>query len=223
MRDVRVAACGLILVGMMDGRAPSALAQLCGDADGNGTVTVTDGVNVLRAAADLPSSCTLQVCDVDDSGGITVTDGVNVLRVAAGLPNVCQRTLEPCGGIVGIRCPTGQQCVDIPNDDCDPLRGGADCPGQCDPTAPTQCCIDSDCPTPGAPCILCADGSSACPISFCDRGTGQCRLAFQTCPAASCGGFAGLACPEDQECIDDPRDACDPNVGGIDCSGVCVP
>lgn len=77
-------------------------------------------------------------------------------------------------------------------------------------------------PTPGAPCTLCADGSAACPISFCDRGRGQCRLAFQTCPAASCGGFAGLACPEGQECIDDSRDACDPTVGGIDCSGVCV-
>lgn len=58
---------------------------LCGDADLSGAVTVTDGVQVLRAAAGLSSSCTLQRCDVDGSGSITVTDGVNVLRNAAGL------------------------------------------------------------------------------------------------------------------------------------------
>ena len=68
--------------------ATGAMAQLCGDADANGSVTVTDGVQVLRAAAGLSSTCTEQPedCDIDGSGGITVTDGVNVLRKAAGLP-----------------------------------------------------------------------------------------------------------------------------------------
>jgi hypothetical protein len=60
-------------------------AQVCGDPDGTGTVTVTDGVQALRAAAGLSSSCTAQICDVDGSGTISVTDGVNVLRAAAGL------------------------------------------------------------------------------------------------------------------------------------------
>lgn len=197
-------------------------AQVCGDADGNGTLTVTDGINVLRAAADLPSRCSFLICDVDGSGAITVTDGVNVLRGAAGLPNVCQGTLQPCGRVAGISCPTRQQCVDIPNDDCDPLRGDADCPGQCEPTSPRQCTVNSECPTVGAPCTLCADSSGACPISWCDQATGQCRVAFQRCPARSCAGFAGLPCPEGQQCIDDPRDACDPNAGGADCPGVCV-
>ncbi len=63
----------------------SATAQVCGDADGSGTVTVTDGVQTLRAAASLSSSCVAGRCDVDGSGAITVTDGVNVLRKAAGL------------------------------------------------------------------------------------------------------------------------------------------
>ncbi len=38
-----------------------------------------------------------------------------------------------------------------------------------------------------------------------------------------CGGFAGLACtsPDDQ-CLDDPKDDCDPNAGGADCGGICV-
>ncbi len=58
---------------------------LCGDADGNGTIGVLDGVLTLRAAAELPSSCTPARCDVDGNGTISVGDGVNVLRGAAGL------------------------------------------------------------------------------------------------------------------------------------------
>ncbi len=57
----------------------------CGDVDASGTVTVTDGVQVLRGAAGLSSLCTQALCDVDGSGSITVTDAVNVLRKAAGL------------------------------------------------------------------------------------------------------------------------------------------
>ena len=60
-------------------------AQVCGDADGSGAVTVTDGVQTLRAAAGLSTSCTSGRCDVDGSGSISVTDGVNVLRKAAGI------------------------------------------------------------------------------------------------------------------------------------------
>ncbi len=63
----------------------SASAQVCGDADGSGSVTVTDGVQALRAAAGLSSSCASGACDVDGSGAVTVTDGVNVLRKAAGI------------------------------------------------------------------------------------------------------------------------------------------
>jgi hypothetical protein len=59
-------------------------ALACGDADASGTVTVSDGVQTLRAAAGL-SNRTVAECDVDASGGVTITDGVNVLRAAAGL------------------------------------------------------------------------------------------------------------------------------------------
>lgn len=70
-------------------------AQLCGDADGNGTVTVADGVQALRAAADLSSTCDAD-CDVDGDGSVSVTDGVNILRLAAELPVVgnCAGNLE---------------------------------------------------------------------------------------------------------------------------------
>ena len=56
------------------------------DADGNGAVNVTDGVNVLRSAAGLASACDEPApCDVDGNGSVSVTDGVNVRRAAAGL------------------------------------------------------------------------------------------------------------------------------------------
>jgi hypothetical protein len=64
---------------------PRATPTLCGDPDATGTVTVSDGVDVLSAAAGLPSDCSLAICDVDASGSISVTDGVLVLRNAAGL------------------------------------------------------------------------------------------------------------------------------------------
>ncbi len=63
-----------------------ASAQICGDADGNGQVSVTDGVQALRAAAALSNTCTAARCDVDGNGSISVTDGVNILRKAAALP-----------------------------------------------------------------------------------------------------------------------------------------
>jgi hypothetical protein len=37
-----------------------------------------------------------------------------------------------------------------------------------------------------------------------------------------CGGFAAIPCPEGLTCVDDPRDTCNPNLGGRDCGGICV-
>jgi hypothetical protein len=74
-------AAGLLLLGLL---VAPALAQTCGDADANGNVTVSDGVQALRAAADLSTICEA-ACDVDGNGSITVSDGVNILRKAAGL------------------------------------------------------------------------------------------------------------------------------------------
>lgn len=36
-----------------------------------------------------------------------------------------------------------------------------------------------------------------------------------------CGGIAGFPCPGAGTCVDDPRDDCDPTMGGADCGGVC--
>ncbi len=62
----------------------------------------------------------------------------------------------------------------------------------------------------------------ACPDGW------QCRLPEYIADAPgrcvqSCGGFAGLACsPPDDQCLDDPKDDCDPTRGGADCGGICV-
>lgn len=68
------------------GAAGTGHAQVCGDADGDGMVTDTDGVNALRAAAQLSTLCTLDACDVNADGMLTDTDGVLILRIAASLP-----------------------------------------------------------------------------------------------------------------------------------------
>ena len=41
---------------------------------------------------------------------------------------------EFCGGFAGIQCEEGLECVDDPNDKCDPKSGGADCGGICQGT-----------------------------------------------------------------------------------------
>jgi hypothetical protein len=38
-----------------------------------------------------------------------------------------------------------------------------------------------------------------------------------------CGGIAAFPCPDGMQCVDDPEDSCDPNNGGADCGGICVP
>jgi hypothetical protein len=75
----------ILLVVVLLSATPTAAADRCGDADDSGTISVTDGVQTLRAAAGLSSSCTPARCDLDDGGSVSVTDGVNVLRAAAGL------------------------------------------------------------------------------------------------------------------------------------------
>lgn len=79
----------LVLLGLglavLPGKADAQVFKVCGDVDDNDVVSVTDGVQVLRAAAGLSSDCTDAICDIDVSGTVSVTDGVIVLRKAAGL------------------------------------------------------------------------------------------------------------------------------------------
>ena len=74
-----------VSLALLPGAAQAQVFKVCGDVDDNDVVTVTDGVQVLRAAAGLSSDCTAAICDVDVNGTIGVTDGVITLRKAAGL------------------------------------------------------------------------------------------------------------------------------------------
>lgn len=56
---------------------------LCGDANGDGTITATDALMGLTAAIGL-RTCALCVCDIDGSGAVTATDALMVLKVAVG-------------------------------------------------------------------------------------------------------------------------------------------
>ncbi|MCC6848151.1 MAG: dockerin type I repeat-containing protein [Deltaproteobacteria bacterium] len=96
-RGTRSIALGGLLAAAL--AAAPALAGVCGDANGDGQVTVSDGVQALRAAAGLSSSCA-QDCDVDGSGAVTVSDGVNILRKAAGLA-ITEQCPDPVGTVIG--------------------------------------------------------------------------------------------------------------------------
>ena len=87
----------ILLCASPDG-ARAQIFQVCGDVDDNDIVSVTDGVQVLRAAAELSNDCTEEICDIDVSGTITVTDGVIVLRKAAGL-SITQNCIPDDGNI----------------------------------------------------------------------------------------------------------------------------
>ena len=68
--------------------------RLCGDANHSGTVTVSDGIQILRSASGLATGCDADrdVCDVQRDGAIGVSDGVRALRAAAEL-----ETVKVCG------------------------------------------------------------------------------------------------------------------------------
>eukprot|EP00730_Choanoeca_flexa_P000761 TRINITY_DN10326_c0_g1_i2.p1 TRINITY_DN10326_c0_g1~~TRINITY_DN10326_c0_g1_i2.p1 ORF type:complete len:854 (+),score=127.18 TRINITY_DN10326_c0_g1_i2:236-2797(+) len=58
----------------------------------------------------------------------------------------CLKTNPPsCGGFLGTKCGMDQECVDDPRDECDPVKGGADCPGIC-------CCQGKICDAPQKNC-----------------------------------------------------------------------
>ena len=96
MRQLTYALIVLILVLGVRTSVRATLPDECGDADGNGARSVTDGVRVLRTAAALANGCAVASrCDIDGNNAITVSDGVAALRLAAGLPATvaCEHTV----------------------------------------------------------------------------------------------------------------------------------
>jgi hypothetical protein len=56
---------------------------LCGDANGDGSLSATDALAVLRTSVGA-ATCALSACDVNDSGGVTATDALIILKSAVG-------------------------------------------------------------------------------------------------------------------------------------------
>ena len=94
-----------------------------------------------------PCSCA-QVCAAEGHGcnreseplssdsGTLEGEGVDLAAAQLNLMTSAEPAAAPaagqfCGGIAGIPCPEGFVCKDVPGDGCDPLHGGADCPGRC--------------------------------------------------------------------------------------------
>jgi len=57
----------------------------CGDADGIGGLTNADAQQLLRSAAGLSSTCSVETCDMSGDFMLNDVDAVNVFRAAAGL------------------------------------------------------------------------------------------------------------------------------------------
>lgn len=114
LQAMRNLALQALLAAALAGSAAGGVA-VCGDATGDGAVTVTDGVQALRAAAGLSTTCD-DGCDVDGNGTITVSDGVNILRKAAGIPVVdaCDFTGAEANGVVSPALPVFGALTKVP-------------------------------------------------------------------------------------------------------------
>ena len=66
------------------------IVAVCCDVNADGTVTSTDAMQVLRAAAGLRELTAVQllILDINGDGEITSTDAMQILRLAAGLRTV---------------------------------------------------------------------------------------------------------------------------------------
>jgi len=136
--------------------------QFCGDPDPDPNAPFCGGIaGIACPGAGMCEDNPNDDCDPDnggaDCGGLCTCSGAAVLCITGTIfnddPNVCacEGTPEPppapfCGGIAAFPCPGEGECVDDPNDDCDPNNGGADCGGLC------ECNV--------GPLIDCGDGST---------------------------------------------------------------
>ena len=59
--------------------------QLCGDATGDGKLSVIDAWSILTASISIAEVCGMGVCDVDSSDAVNATDALIALRAAVGV------------------------------------------------------------------------------------------------------------------------------------------
>lgn len=119
--------------------------------------------------------------------------------------------LTRCGGPLALSCSTNEICV-VPS-----ATGTCPSPnafGKCQARSTTFCPQVFD-PVCGCDGKTYSNACSASAAGVSVKNDGACGP-----QAPFCGGFAGLLCPGEGECVD-ADDDCDPSAGGADCSGVC--
>ena len=159
----------------------------------------------------IPEVCITLFDPVCGCDGETYSNSCAAAAAGTGVSAVgeCDADAPPsfCGGIAGIQCPEGEVCVANPDSTCDPELGGADCGGLCVPE-PAEC----------EP-VLC---ELYCEYGFAENDDGCAVCSCAPPPGQFCGGIGSIPCPEGQVCVANPDSACDPELGGADCGGLCI-
>jgi hypothetical protein len=142
---------------------------------------------------------------------------VPLLAMACGTDPVSTGDASPRGPLG--KADAAGSCLDDAGDDfCGGKSDGACwCDDLC--TSFGDCCSDY---TPVCEAEVCPP--VACDL-LCENGfvTSEDGCQICECAPAFCGGIAGFPCPDGLVCVDNPDDDCDPNAGGADCGGICVP
>jgi hypothetical protein len=171
-----------------------------------------DDCDPLKGSSDCSGICICEVMDGNEEKGDTNDlDQVDTVLVD-GMPDdqffdiptfdLCNAT-QICGSFAGFSCGCGcdmgerATCVDNPEDECDPLKGGSDCSGIC----------------------ICEEGGEKSEDGQCNKEF--CGGSLETPCDCDCP-LDTLGTQYVSQCVDDPTYFCNSVKGDRNCAGMCV-